>query len=209
MSFNNITVSYKVLPLPTVLSSLSPAARWLGPDTRSRWSSSRCISWWTRSSPPHTRPPPGGELSPALNISREFLSSLIHLHKGDNLVLISGAAFSELCQPDLLPVPQNISSLWSSTNESAVMKELDQWEPWPVIEHLQSVHHLVSITTVVVGSQVVYPAAQSLTGLATKENGKYFSFLFIFTSKKGSNQLVLPEAGAGLTRVWKYFRDER
>ena len=78
------------------------------------------------------------------------------------------------------------------------------------MEHLQSLHHLVSIAAVVVGSQVVYPAAQRLTGLPTPADIRQKIVLtFLSTSKNGSNQSVLPEAGAGLTRVWKYFGAER
>ena len=192
MYLNNFTENYKVLPQLTVASCRSPAACWLSRDTRTRWSSSRCTSWWTRSSPPRTRPPPGGEWSPAVNIS---LSGRFPQFTFTKSMTSSWSPVQHLAN--------SVSQTFLPYLNSRHRNEVQTWPDltWPVVEHLQPLHHLVSLTTVVVGGQVVYPAAQRLAGLATTWRRKYLGFL-VFTWKKGSNQLVLPEAGAGLTRVW-------
>ena len=83
----------------------------------------------------------------------DFLASLTHLHKVNDLALIVSATLGELCQPDLLAISRNICRL---RGERKVL---------PLVQHLQSVHHPVSISRVVMSCQVVNPAAQSFTGL--------------------------------------------
>ena len=68
----------------------------------------------------------------------------------------------------------------------------------PLVKHFQFVHHVICVPVVVVSGQIVNPAAQSLTGLTEVRRRSEYQ---IFTSKNGSNQLVFPPAGAGLTRV--------
>ena len=76
------------------------------------------------------------------------------------------------------------------------------WLP-PIVELLKFFHDIVHMTIIVMGCQVVNPAAQLFAGL-DKE-----LYLFVKmgaecaqpTSKKGSNQSVRPPAGAGLTRT--------
>ena len=107
----------------------------------------------------------------------EQVSELTNLHEVLYDVLIPGAADGELCEPDLPAVP--------------------------LVELLQPVHHLVGVTNVVVCGQVVNPAPQGFTRL---EHIRGITGIISFrkefsTSKNGSNQLVLPPAGAGLTRI--------
>ena len=82
---------------------------------------------------------------------------LADLHKVDDLALIVSATLGELCQPDLLAISRNICQLRGERREGT--------KGLPLVQHLQSVHHLVSISCVVMSCQVVYPAAQSFTGL--------------------------------------------
>ena len=63
----------------------------------------------------------------------------LHLDKVDHIFFFSGTTHCELCQPDLLAVP--------------------------VIQILQLVHHMISISIVVVSSEVVNPATQLFTRL--------------------------------------------
>ena len=63
----------------------------------------------------------------------------LYLDKVDHIFFFSGATHCELCQPDLLAVP--------------------------VIQILQLVHHMISISIVVVSSEVVNPATQLFTRL--------------------------------------------
>ena len=84
-----------------------------------------------------------------------------------------GAAHGKLCQPDFLSISASV--LYKQYIEGLLI--------WPIVESLKFVHDMIRIWFIVMGRQVVNPAAKGLTGV--KEG---IEPVCVATSRGGADQ---------------------